>query len=42
MYIYIYIDSAEGDFKIGTIATHYCFIQKDINTALSCQNMFGP
>ena len=27
--------------KVGTITTPYRFVQKDINTATSCQNIFG-
>ena len=36
-----YFGPAESDLKVGTITIHYRFVQKDINTALSCQNIFG-
>ena len=27
--------------RVGTITIHYRFVQKDANTTLSCQNIFG-
>ena len=28
--------------KVRTTTIRYCFLQKDINHAVGCQNIFGP
>ena len=36
-----YFGAAESDLKVDSITIHYCFIKKDVNTTMSCQNIFG-